>query len=288
MIKLNEKYLEEINKRINKTYFGDWINNIEKLKTIFVQSKPFGNIVIDNFLNEEYANEIEKVYPKINEEWYKYNNPLEVKYAYDKINSLSTPLKDYFYILSSNEISSIFSELTEIDNLEKDEYLHGAGLHAHPRGGRLNVHLDYEKHPYTINERRLNIILFLNKEWNEKWNGENELWNENECIKTTQIKFNRAIIFKTNNISWHGISKIISCPEDIYRKTLAYYYIKPFKNEENKNKSIRTKAQYTPNHYKGKYINKDILTKLCEIRKTRLIEEADMIDISDWNSINDI
>ena len=48
-----------------------------------------------------------------------------------------------------------------LSNLEYDKYLHGAGLHKHPKYGRLNIHLDYEKHPISGKERRLNIILFI-------------------------------------------------------------------------------------------------------------------------------
>ena len=74
---------------------------------------------------------------------------------------------------------SYISELSSIKDLEVDPYLHGAALHCHPRLGRLNLHLDYEKHSRLYNkERRLNIILYLNKDWKEEWNGDTQLWNK--------------------------------------------------------------------------------------------------------------
>ena len=85
-----------------------------------------------------------------------------------------------FYLLSTDNVTEIFSKISSIENLEYDPYLNGAGLHAHPRYGRLHMHLDYEKHPKLVNkERRLNIILFLTKDWKEEWNGDNQLWNNN-------------------------------------------------------------------------------------------------------------
>ena len=83
---------------------------------------------------------------------------------FDNINYLPNQLKNYYYYLSTPEIINILREITNINNLEYDEYLHGAGLHLHPKYGRLNIHLDYEKHPYSGKERRLNIILFMSKE----------------------------------------------------------------------------------------------------------------------------
>ena len=162
LIKINANYLNNTINKINcLKYFGDWINNIEKLKEQFINAEPFENIVIDNFLNEDYAKELIKYFPNNYDDWYIYENPIEVKYAYDNIEELPLSIKNYFYILSSNQIIELFRKITNIENLEYDEYLHGAGLHCHPKFGRLNIHLDYEKHPYSGKERRINIIYYL-------------------------------------------------------------------------------------------------------------------------------
>jgi Rps23 Pro-64 3,4-dihydroxylase Tpa1-like proline 4-hydroxylase len=272
-IKINKEYLQEINEYENiNYYFGDWINSIEELKNQFSNGEPYENIVIDNFLNTDYAEKIYNLFPNHFENWYKYENPLEVKYAFDNINILPLDLKNYFYLLSSDKIISIFSKITNIHDLEHDEYLHGAGLHAHPKYGRLNVHLDYEKHPNSGKERRINIILFLSKNWHPLWNGANELWNSDvsKCIKKTDIAFNRAIIFKTNDISWHGLHDPILCPENIFRKSLAYYYVSPL----SKNKlDYRKKATFIK---KAEEKYDENMQKLYEIRSNRLITEEDL------------
>jgi Rps23 Pro-64 3,4-dihydroxylase Tpa1-like proline 4-hydroxylase len=271
-IKINKLHLNTLQSDLK--YFGDWVNNIDKLKEKFINSEPFENVVIDNFLEENYIEKLYNTFPNSYDNWYKYENPIEVKYAYDNINELDEPLKNYFYYLSSKKIIDLFKKITGIEDLEYDEYLHGAGLHCHPRYGRLNIHLDYEKHPYSGKERRINVILFLSKDWKEEWNGSNELWNKDvsKCIKRTDVKFNRAIIFKTNDISWHGISQKIMCPNNIFRKSLAYYYISPL-NSIKSQSDYRKKAKFTKTKYEN--FDKNML-ELYNIRSERLITNEDL------------
>jgi Rps23 Pro-64 3,4-dihydroxylase Tpa1-like proline 4-hydroxylase len=275
LIKLEKTKLDLFNKEDCINYFGNWVNNIETLKQQFIKAEPFENVVIDNFLDTNYAEKLYNLFPKNYDGWYKYINPIEVKYAYDDIDKLDSDLKNYFYYLSTNKLIEIFRKLTDIDNLTYDEYLHGAGLHCHPRNGMLNIHLDYEKHPYSGKERRINIIYFLSKDWKEEWNGQNELWNKNvtKCIKRTDVKFNRAIIFKTNNISWHGLPERILCPKDVYRKSLAYYYVSPLSNLNKMEEEYRKKAKYVnrPNDTISEGIQ-----KLYEIRPYRRITQEDI------------
>jgi Rps23 Pro-64 3,4-dihydroxylase Tpa1-like proline 4-hydroxylase len=274
LIKIDKSYLDIINTRDLDNYFGNWINNINDLKTKFLESEPFENIVIDNFLSTEYANKLSDLFPSDYTNWHKYDNPLEVKCAFDDIDALPDELKHYFYFLSSKSMLSKIQQLTGIDDLEYDEYLHGAGLHSHTVNGKLNIHLDYEKHPYSGKERRINIILYLSKEWKPEWNGANELWNNDvtKCIKKTEIKFNRAIIFKTNDISWHGVPDTILCPTDVFRVSLAYYYVSPL-NNINKNKNYRQKAKYTKRPEDPYNAN---LEELYKIRETRRITPEDI------------
>ena len=303
IIKIDSHYLENINKEDCTKYFGNWINNIDELREKFMNADPFENIVIDNFLNTEYVEKLEelfnlplknqplekvepnlpleKVEPNLEnlplemvDDWHEYMNPIEVKYAFDDINKLPEELKNFFYYLSTNQITNIFRELTNIPDLEYDEYLHGAGLHIHPKYGRLNIHLDYELHPYSLKERRINIILFLNKKWDPSWNGANELWNNDatKCIQKTDIKFNRVIIFKTNDISWHGLPEKLNCPENIFRKSLAYYYVSPL-NTLKSELEYRKKAKFIKRP-KDKYDKN--LEELYKIRPNRRITKEDL------------
>jgi len=279
--KIDKNYLEDISKDSIINYFGNWINDIYTIKDKFITAKPFEHVVIDNFLEETYAEKISNLFPNPDHCWHEYKNPIEVKYTFDNINILPKEIKNYFYYLSTPEITNIIRNITAIDNLEFDEYLHGAGIHVHPRNGRLNIHLDYEKHPFSGKERRLNIILFMTKDWNTNWNGSNELWNSDvsKCITKTDVKFNRAIIFKTNDISWHGLPDKLTCPNNIYRKSLAYYYVSPLNTQKDEN-NYRKKAKFVK---RPEDIYDEKMEKLYEIRPNRRITKEDMdILMPEW------
>ena len=274
--------------------FGDWVKNIDKKREIFSSSYPFGHVVINDFLNKDLAETAFSKFPSNYDDWHKYNNPLEVKYALDDFNMMDESIQSIFKTLSSQQAIDIFSKITNIPNLEHDPYLHGGGLHAHPRNGRLNIHLDYEKHPIlTDKERRLNIILFMTKDWREEWNGDNQLWDESltEPAVKTPVQFNTAILFQTNNISWHGLPDKIKCPEGVFRKSLAYYYISDIVSKAENNKvgndgsGHRTKATYVHHPHKPR---DERMEKLINIRPLRRIEQSDMDEIwPDWNAEDD-
>tara|TARA_B100000686_G_C16787658_1_gene976339 strand:- start:456 stop:1340 length:885 start_codon:yes stop_codon:yes gene_type:complete len=289
--KIDFKYLEIINSRDPNLIFGDWINNINYWSEKFAENKS-KYVIIKNFLNSDIIKKVNDSFPSIDDSWYKYWNPIEVKYANDKINSFPSIIKDVFYFLSSNIIKKKISKICGIPNLEIDEYLHGAGLHAHPRNGRLNIHLDYEKHPITNKQRRLNIILYLSKNWKPEWNGHTELYDDNyqNLIAKSPVVFNQAIIFKTNENSWHGLPEKIQCPENVYRKSLAYYYVSDLENSPNKKKQGANKNGY---RIKAVFVQKfaekrDIrIQKLLKIRPNRRITKEDLEKIwADWNEID--
>lgn len=271
-------------------FFGNWTNDIDKIRNSFIGAHPFEYVVIDDFLKHEFAEHIFAEFPTDLTTWHKYNNPLEVKYAFDNLEEMGPTTQKLFALFASEQLTNIISTITDIPNLENDPHLHGAGLHAHPRNGRLNMHLDYEKHPILKNkERRLNIILFITKDWKDEWCGDNQLWDVHltECKVKTHVKFNRALLFKTNNISWHGLPDKITCPEGIYRKSIAYYYISDLVSNATETKhgndgsGHRTKATYRqcpslPYNHK--------IQQLIKIRPLRRIEQEDMDLIwPDWN-----
>ena len=114
----------------------------------------------------------------------------------------------------------------------------------------------------------------MSKDWDPLWNGANELWDKDvtKCITKTHVKFNRAIIFKTNDISWHGLPDKIMCPDDVFRNSLAYYYVSPLntlKTEENyRKKAMFVKRPEDPFD--------EQLQKLYDIRPHRRITQEDM------------
>ena len=90
----------------------------------------------------------------------------------------------------------------------------------------LKIHADFNKHRILGLDRRLNFLIYLNKDWKEEYGGHFELWKTDMTESRTKILpvFNRVAMFSTTDYSFHGHPDKLNCPEDRSRKSLALYY----------------------------------------------------------------
>ena len=200
-------------------------------------SDPFDHYVIDDLFDPEILNQVGNTKDLLeNANQFgalgEYNSPSEKKLAIDQVKGqgrgkVASSILDY---LNSQDFVEFLENLTGIDNLETDPLYVGGGIHIIPRGGKLNVHIDFSRAHYDKSKyRRLNVLLYLNKDWQDSWNGALELWDDKpsdggNLIKSIYPHFNRLIIFGTSKKSWHGHPTPLDCPEDVYRTSLATYY----------------------------------------------------------------
>jgi hypothetical protein len=245
-------YNKNMNLNFNKTIF--------ELKKQWEESEPFHHIVIDNFLPKDIANQVAEEFPDADSDfWYEYSNPLEIKKACSDWNKFSPTIYSVFMELFSKYLTEKLSFISSTI-LTADVGLHGGGLHCHKAGGKLNTHLDYSLHPKIHKQRKLNIIIYVTKNWDTNWNGALGLWQNNpetdqpgKLFHKIDCVFNRAIIFDTTQMSWHGLPDPVTCPDNVSRNSLAAYYL----CDPPKEVDTRGKALYAPNEeQKG---NKDIL-----------------------------
>lgn len=203
-------------------------------KCIVHSNQPFDYWVIDNFLSVECAR-------KLSKEFIDYNNSSDLvhyhdTYKYEKktCNSWNRfPPLTYqtFANLLSTEFVDVLSNITGC-TLYPDIGLHGGGWHMHRAGGKLALHLDYSKHPKLPLQRKLNLIIYLEEDYDPIWGGSLELWSHDsknkaplKKVKTIEPLFNRAVLFDTTQNSWHGFPEEITCPEGKMRKSIAVYYL---------------------------------------------------------------
>lgn len=263
--------------------FGKWTQHTTDLQPEFSSAAPFPHIIIPDFLVEGLADQIERDFPVDIADtglWHEYMNPIEVKYANDQLDKYPASIRKLFLAYANPQFIDLMRQLTGIPDLEYDEFMHGAGLHIHPSGGRLGIHLDYERHPITGKQRRINIILYMTSEWDPTWNGHTELWSADmaKCIVRSPPVFNHALIFQTNDISWHGLPEPIRCPHGQFRKSIAYYYVSPFPPgddncKDKAKKEPRLKASFVPRP--GDPVHEG-LAELYQIRPHRRITKDDV------------
>jgi Rps23 Pro-64 3,4-dihydroxylase Tpa1-like proline 4-hydroxylase len=211
---------------------------------------PFYHHIIDNFFPIEKAKKLsQEFFDYDDSKWYCYDNFIENKKTINNWYDFPSETYKTFTFLNSLEFIQFLSDKTGIEKLYPDLGLHGGGWHIHSRGGKLNIHLDYSIHPKTGLQRKLNLIIYLTEGWKPEWGGGLELWSHNfetnRPLKkevTVDNIFNRAIIFDTTQNSWHGLPQPLSCPEGIYRKSLAVYYM----TDPSENVDSRQRALYVP------------------------------------------
>jgi len=200
---------------------------LPKLQTQYQNDPPFPHIVLDNFLPFYDLLEVAMAFPDPHQgNWWKYENVLEKKLARNDVHNFPKSIQWLIYQLQSNYFVSFLERLTGIDGLIVDHTLNGGGLHQILRGGKLDVHADYNYHPITKLDRRLNVLLYLNQDWNPEWKGHLELWNKDMTYRIQSIApiFNRMVIFNVTDNSFHGHPDPLECPYEVSRKSIALYY----------------------------------------------------------------
>lgn len=213
-------------KILNKTFNK---KELLKLNNVYIKNQPFQHIVIDNFICDEILDQALMRMNQIN--YFEKNKHFDPHQKRKKILTKEEELPHEFIELIRFFNSQIFlnflQKLTGIkEKLISDPYLWGGGLHAIGKGGFLKIHSDTNFHPNFKLDRRLNLLIYLNKNWKEEYGGNLELWNKDmsKCENSIEPIFNRAVIFSTDDQSYHGHPDPLNCPEDIERKSLAFYY----------------------------------------------------------------
>lgn len=199
----------------------------EKYREEYAKAQPFPHIVIDNFLPEFVLDNIVNEFPNSKAiDWQKFENSAEKKLANKHERYMGDNTRLLLYQLNSSTFLKFLENLTGIDGIIPDPHFEGGGLHQIEKGGYLKMHVDFNRHNKLRLDRRLNLLLYLNKDWKEEYGGYLELWDKDvtQCEKKILPIFNRFVIFTTTDFSYHGHPEPLTCPEGWTRKSLALYY----------------------------------------------------------------
>jgi Rps23 Pro-64 3,4-dihydroxylase Tpa1-like proline 4-hydroxylase len=209
------------------------IDNAEK----YAAAKPFPSIYFDNFLPVEAAEAALENFPEPKQlQWTEFADQNQAKLAFDEVEKLPSAVREVLYFMNSKPMLQFLETLTGIQGVIPDPYFVGGGLHQIKRGGYLEVHADFNFHTRFKLDRRLNVLLYMNKDWHEEYGGHFELWNEDMSASVTKILplFNRCAIFSTTSTSYHGHPTPLACPKERTRKSIATYYYSNGRPEEEK------------------------------------------------------
>ena len=198
-------------------------------KEKYLNAEPFPFIIIENFFNNNFLDEILRQFPNLSDikKTTKYQNKNEVKFGNNEYEKFPEKIKILFDFLNSNFFLNFLQNLTGIkEKLIADKELNGGGMHEIKKGGLLKIHSDFNKHPNLKLDRRLNVLIYLNKNWKEEYGGHLEFWDKEMKYCKTKILpiFNRMVVFSTTDFSNHGHPDPLNCPDLVSRKSIATYY----------------------------------------------------------------
>jgi Rps23 Pro-64 3,4-dihydroxylase Tpa1-like proline 4-hydroxylase/glycosyltransferase involved in cell wall biosynthesis len=206
----------------------------EKEINEYRQAQPFPHIVIDDFLPPSLLNGVIDDFRNYNNWGWdnsNYSKDHQVKKFFSPWNNdgdttLPINTKLILNYFNSPDVINMLEELTGIKGLIADPTLLGGGMHKIDSGGKLSIHADSRKHAISGNYRRLNLLVYLNKDWNKEWGGSLQLWDKDmtTMVQDIQPLFNRVVIFNTGADTYHGHPHPLNTPNGMSRISLALYY----------------------------------------------------------------
>lgn len=207
------------------------LSRCDELRQSWQHAEPFRHLVIDGFFEPSICRRLLDNFPQF-EDRHALNEFGDVggKAVVEDLGGVSPDYARLNEYLRSESFLAEISRLTGIDDLLPDPEHYGGGTHENRHGQELDPHVDYNYIHGGKLHRRLNLIVYLNEEWSDEWGGSLELhsdpWEpDTDRIRLVTPLFNRAVIFETNEHSWHGFRKI-ALPADkqhLSRKSIAIY-----------------------------------------------------------------
>ncbi len=201
---------------------------VQSLQKQYLAAQPYPHVVLDGFLHDDVALALYNGFPKLGEMATHYDGMNEKKAEDSGFERYPQVFRDLRAALFSKTFTTFLERVTGIEDIRTCEGALGSGTHQGGNGSFLDIHVDFNIHPTENLHRRINVLVFLNKNWQESYGGKLEMWNKDmtACVAAHLPLLNRCVIFETNDISYHGYGKI-TVPDGESRKSVYAYYYTP-------------------------------------------------------------
>ncbi|WP_430391206.1 2OG-Fe(II) oxygenase [Dyella sp. 20L07] len=236
----------------------DALSRVDQWRQDFATAEPFRHVIIDDFLTPEFATELLAQFPAFEKGNYIGDDGRPGgKSTLDRIRGLGGAYRTLDDLIQTRGFLDFVGAITGIPDLIYDPFYLGGGTHENRHGQALKAHIDFNYHPSERWHRRLNLIVYLNHEWDEAWGGMFDLYRDPYADPAPLVRvsplFNRCVIFETNEKSWHGFD-VIRMPEekrDLSRKSVALYFY-----------SAQRPANEVAGRHTTHYVNAQLPTRL--------------------------
>ena len=147
----------------------EWIalTSNDSTSSSFKNAKPYPNIFLNRFFNEEFCESLLAQFPKFEDGDYLNEMGLPGnKSSFTDFKKLGDSYIKLDELIQYKEFLSDLQSLTGIENLEYDPEYIGGGTHENRNFQSMASHVDFNYHPISMLHRRVNIIIYLNEELN--------------------------------------------------------------------------------------------------------------------------
>jgi Rps23 Pro-64 3,4-dihydroxylase Tpa1-like proline 4-hydroxylase len=206
--------------------FESLSNRVKTSKELYSTNTPYPHIVMDDVFDSSVLDQILNEFENAEKQFLEFDTLYEKKLQMNKEEYFGEMTRRFIHNLNSSRFLTVLEELTGVQGLIPDPHLSGGGLHKIPRGGRLGIHVDFNRYKALNLYRRINVLVYLNKDWPEDFGGHFEMWSDNKGTEKSRVLplFNRMAIFTTTRKSFHGHPEPLTCPKGIARRSIAMYY----------------------------------------------------------------
>ena len=222
----------------------------DKLRERFQSAEPYQYLVIDDFLDADFASKVhDEARSTIPNRDASNEITQSLKVACTDWDAFQTATHQLITLLNSRQFMDWLESVVDISGLFGDPELEGGGIHQTRRGGFLKMHTDFNWHAGLQADRRVNLLLYLNRDWQPEYGGELVL-SDLEQDKSVEVEpmFNRMVVFNTNDLTLHGHPDPLRFPDDYPRTSIAMYYYSHGKPDTERLRGRATTTRYLPRH----------------------------------------
>lgn len=195
------------------------------------EARPYPHIALDNFLGNEVALALADAFPGPEHPGFLRRDYREQSARLGQLqrtgfDGVDPALRHLLAELSGMAFLDFLSTLTGTAGLIPDAHFRGAGPSITLPGGHLALHADFNRDRTRHLERKITVLYYLSKDWEDAWGGALELWDEDRsrCEASYVPRLDRLLVMAHGEAYWHGHPSPLACPEGRFRATVAAYY----------------------------------------------------------------
>src|SRR5215471_5060180 len=132
----------------------------------FLEARPFKHVVIEDFFEAAFAEQLLAEFPRFDPGLARNEGGATGGKAVNSdLRAISPAYRRLYDAISGSAFLELVNRLSGIPDLILDPKMFGGGTHENLHGQELDPHVDFNYDEARQLHRRLNLIVYLNKDW---------------------------------------------------------------------------------------------------------------------------